>query len=276
MPEQQIQISYDSIDDVPESFRSLYDESEDGKAVLAGVEGMKTAQDVQNVQEALRKERNDKKALDDQVKSWKALGESPEEIQQRLDRMAELETAAEGKIDDDKINQLVEGRLKQKAGPLERQIETLSSEKSELEQKFNTLQREVERRDMRDAIRSVATEMKVLSTAIPDVEIIAERYLERDDNGNFITRADAPDVTPGVDVKQFMKEMQKKRPHWFPQSEGGGAFGPGGVGDGSNPWGKNSWNLSKQGEIVRQQGMAVAERMAKAAGSKVGATRPPE
>lgn len=42
-----------------------------------------------------------------------------------------------------------------------------------------------------------------------------------------------------------------------------------------NPWSAEHWNLSAQGRIVRSAGgMALAQRMAEAAGVSVGATRP--
>ena len=97
-----IEISYDTMNAVPEAFRGLYSER-DGKAVLTGVNGLKTIHDVNNVQEALRKERNDHAAVRDALKAWKGLGDEPTEIQARLDRMAELEAAAGAKLDEGKI-----------------------------------------------------------------------------------------------------------------------------------------------------------------------------
>jgi hypothetical protein len=41
----------------------------------------------------------------------------------------------------------------------------------------------------------------------------------------------------------------------------------------NNPWGPN-WNATRQGQIVRQLGIAAAQRIAKAANSHVGAVRP--
>jgi len=68
--------------------------------------------------------------------------------------------------------------------------------------------------------------------------------------------------------------MKVKSPKWLPTSQGGGAGGgAGGAGSGSNPWGAKSWDLDAQGEMIRQD-RAKAERMAKAAGSKIGALAP--
>src|SRR5580704_9856700 len=41
----------------------------------------------------------------------------------------------------------------------------------------------------------------------------------------------------------------------------------------SNPWGPN-WSVTRQGQIVRSLGIEAAQRIAKAAGSHIGATKP--
>lgn len=272
MPDVNLELNYDSAEQIPEGFKGLFDEK-DGKFVLAGVSGMKTQNDVNAVQEALRKEREDHKNAKDSLSPWTAFGK-PEELQAKLDRMSELEAAAEGKLDDKAINGIVEGRLTQKTAPLERQISTFTEENTLLKKENEGLKSLIERRDMSEALRNVAIEMKVIPSAIPDIEIIAASYLEKDTNGKFVVKADAQDVTPGVDIKQFMKEMQKIRRHWWPNSEGGGSGGAGDFGDGGNPWAANSWNMTTQSQVVRDQGMEVAQRMAKAAGTTVGGTKP--
>jgi hypothetical protein len=42
----------------------------------------------------------------------------------------------------------------------------------------------------------------------------------------------------------------------------------------SNPWTAGNWNATRQGQIVRSLGIEAAQRIAKAAGSHIGATRP--
>lgn len=272
-----LELNYDSMDAVPEAFRPLYSE-QDGKAVLTGINGMKTQQDVLNVQEALRKERADHAAAREALKPWKTLGDDPTEIQAKLDRIGELEAAAEGKLDDAAIQKLVDQRLGQKTAPLERQLKDSTTRIGELENENSQLKNTLISRDRNDAVRAIATEMKVLPTAVADVELVAGMFLERDETtGEFIVKADAKGVTPGADVRQFMKEMQKLRPHWWPQSQGGGAGGGKGFGDSDeNPWSAKGWSLTKQGQYVKEHGMAKAQEAAKAAGSRIGATRPPQ
>ncbi len=268
-----LELQYDTKEEVPEAVKDLYTEV-DGKFNLTGVNGMKTQTDVTNVQEALRKEREDHKTVQDLFKPWKDM--KHDEVKASLDRIPELEAAAKGKLDDEAINKIVEGRLTQKTGPLDRQIQTITGERDTLKIENDSLKTSIIRRDMNEAVRIVATEMKVVGTAIPDVELIAGSYLELDEtSGNFIVKADAVGVTPGVDIKQFMKEMQKVRPHWWPNSEGGGAGGGGKeFGGQANPWHSDSWNITAQGKVVKEQGLTIAESMAKAAGTTVGGLKP--
>lgn len=273
MPDE-IELSYDDEASVPASYKGLY-ENKEGKFVLAGVKGMKTNQDIMNVQEGLRKEREDHGKTRELIKTWKALGDDPAKIQERLDRMGELELAAGGKLDQAGIDKIVESRLVQKTSPLERKIKELETSNSELSGNVNSLLKTIEKRDLSEAIRQVAIDMKVVPTAISDIEFIASNYFEKNESGEFVVKADAKGVTPGSDVRGFLKDMQKSKPHWWPASSGGGANGKGLFANADdNPWSAKGWNITKQGQYIRENGAAKAEEAAKAAGSFVGATGP--
>lgn len=269
-----LELSYDNISAVPEAFRGLYEEKE-GKAVLTKINGLKTQADINNISEALRKEREDHKAAKSLLAPWQNFGKKPEEIQAQLDRIAELEAAGGGKIDEAKLSQLVEARLGQKTAPLERQLRELTTNYETATRERDEARSIISRREMSDAVRAVAGEMKVLGTAIPDVELFAQMALERQEDGSYITKQGISGVTPGVDVKTMLKDLQKIRPHWWPASEGGGAGGSGGGRDGDNPWSAGGWSLTKQGEYIKAHGLAAAQAAAKSVGSAVGATKPP-
>lgn len=269
-----LEIQYDSLSAVPEAFRPLYAEK-DGKAVLTGINGLKTQADVNNLQEALRKERNDHAAAKAALNPWNSLGKKPEEIAAQLDRIAELEAAAAGKVDDKKLNEMVEARLGQRVGPIERQLRDTTTQLETIQRERDAFRDQLYRRDMTDIVRSIATEMKVVSTAMADVELFAQFALERQEDGTYITKSGIPGITPGLDPKSLLKEMQKQRPHWWPASSGGGAGGGlGGINGDKNPWSAQHWNLTEQGRIVKEHGMTKAEELAKLAGSYVGATKP--
>ena len=52
---------------------------------------------------------------------------------------------------------------------------------------------------------------------------------------------------------------------WWIQCSGAG---------GKNPWSKEHWSLTEQGRVINSEGAEAAERLAKMAGSYVGATAP--
>lgn len=275
-----IELQYENLDAVPETFRNddifneIFTVKDDGTVVVTGVTGMKTQTDVDAVREALRKEREDHGTTKAKLKSWGEL--NAEDTLKQLDRIKELEVAAGGKLDENKLNDLVEGRLAQKTGPLERSVQTLTEERDTLKNENDTLKGQIESRDRNDAVRGVAVESKSHTTAVPDIEMAASVMLEKDENGKLVTKSGIDGITPGLDVKGWMKEMQRLRPHWWPESEGGGARGGAGGGGfaGKNPWAPDNWNLTEQGKVLNEQGRDVADRMAKAAGTTVGGTKP--
>jgi hypothetical protein len=275
-----IELQYDNRDALPEAFRSdavfneIFTVGADGKVILSGVTGMKTQKDVLTVQEALRKEREDHGKTKEALKPWGSL--NAEETLAQLDRIKELEIAAGGKLDEAKLAEMVEGRLSQKTGPLQRQIETITGEKTKAEQERDALKTQLESRDRNDAVRAVAIESKVLATAIPDMEMAASAMLEKDADGNLITKSGINGLTPGLSIKEWAKEMQKLRPHWWPESEGGGARGGGGGGGftGNNPFSNEHWSLTEQGKFLTANGRDTTEKLAKAAGTTIGGMKP--
>jgi hypothetical protein len=270
-----INIEYDKIDAVPEAFRSLYTER-DGKAVLTGVSGLKTQRDVDAVSEALRKERYDHALAREALKPWSTLGLKPEDIVAKLDKFPELEAlaAAAGNIDE-KVKAVIEPRIAQATAPLQRELATTKTEVENWRTRATTAETNLTSYRRNDGVRAAATELAVINTAIADIELVASVYFDQTDDGKFVTKSGIDGVTPGLGFKEWLRDMQKSRPHWWPASQGGGGNGGNGNGPGgTNPWSKDSWNMTEQGKIVTTQGMTVAEQMAKAAGTRVGGLRP--
>jgi len=266
-----IELEYDNLESVPETFRDLYTEVGD-KYVLTNVNGMKTTKDVLTVQESLRKERENHKATNDLLKPWKSY--KFEDIQGMVEKYPELEAAAAGKLDDAAIEAIVTGRIKQKTSPLEARILEFETGQTERDTEINRLRSAISDRDRSGIVSAAAAKSNVHASAIADIELNAKFAMEFDDQGKLVTRSDIPGVTPGLDVHGWLKEMQKTRTHWWPESEGGGSRGGGGGALGDNPWSEAKWNLTDQGKVLKEQGREAADRLAKAAGSRVGAVAP--
>ena len=104
------------------------------------------------------------------------------------------------------------------------------------------------------------------------------QMFELTDDGRVITK-DGKGVTPGLTPTEWLKDEIERSPHWWPTSVGGGAQGGAGSRGGTyaganNPWSKDGWNVSKQGEVVKALGATKAAEVAALVGSKLGDTKP--
>lgn len=266
-----LELVYDSKDAIPAGFDALYAER-DGKFQLTGIRGLKTQADVDAVQTGLRKEREEHKATKEKFAPF-----SQYDPVKLADDLAELETlrVTGGKVDNSKIEDLVAARLAKEKGPLTREMDQMRKDLEAATMRGDGLQKALNTRIIGDAVREAALGEKVVPEALEDILLYGERLFEITEDGKVITK-EGVGVTPGLDAKTWLKDMTKTRPHWWPQSTGGGANGQRGGGMSDNPWTPANWNLSKQGEYVRLHGLDKAQAAAKAAGSAVGATTPPK
>jgi hypothetical protein len=260
---------------VQEAHKDLFEVRGD-KVVFVGVEGMKTDTDVHKLQTALAKERDDHKAAKSTLKGL--VGDrTAEETVALLDSVPELIAAVENskKPDDERINSLVEARIRSRLTPVERERETLKTAKADYEQR-------IAKYEASDRMRAIQSTMliamrggsdgkgpKVLPVAEEDVLLAAERVMQINEDGTVSTKDGADPVT-------WLYEVSSRKPHWYEPSGGGGAKGSSAVNGASfasNPWTKKHWNATNQGREIRADRNR-AEQMAKAAGSHIGATAP--
>jgi len=114
-----------------------------------------------------------------------------------------------------------------------------------------------------------------------DILAAAEKVFEYDSDRKAMVIKEDGGVVFGKDgktpktVTEWLMEQQESRRHWWGDSVGGGARGSvNGGPQGENPWSAANWNMTKQGEVIKARGIEAANKMAAAAGSKVGALRP--
>lgn len=260
----------DSLEGVPEALHAFYTE-QDGKFVLQ-VTGLPSQGDVTRLNEALRKERGDHNALKDRVK---LLGDRRiEDVVTELERIPELE-ATQGTIDEDKVNTLVEARIKARVGPVERERDQLKTQVEAKDKVIGEFEAKDRTRTIHDKVREAAGKAKLLPEAVEDALLLADRVFEVEDGTGRVVTKDNVGVTPGIEPAAWFTDMQPSRPHWWGPSTGGGAGGQrGGAGDATtNPFTHENWNLTTQGELVRTD-RAKAEQLAKAAGTTIGGQRP--
>lgn len=259
----------DSLDEVDEKYRDLYVEK-NGK-FEAQIDGARSQADIDRLSSALKKERDDHKATREKYSFLSDL--EPAKVQEMLDKYPELEAAATGKIDEVKLNQLLEGRLNSHTAPLKRELDKLRKESQDKDGLIDGYKTRDKQRAISDAVRQAAAKLKVQESAIEDAILLGDRHFEMSEDGTIVTR-DGVGVTPGVSAEVWLTDMQSKRPHWWGPSVGGGAGGQrGSLGGGSNPWSAESWNMTQQGQILREN-RSKAEQLAKAAGTTIGGPKP--
>jgi len=267
-----LKIKVDNLDGIESAFHSLYTQQSDGSYLITGVEGMKTQADIDRVTSALTKERLDHKATKEK---YSILGDrDPIDIIADLDRIPELEASATGKIDDTKLNEMVEARIRTKLAPIERENKQLQDKLVAAEAQVNDYSAKDKRRTIHDSVRAEAIKSKMLPEAYDDALMYADSMLEITEDGRIVTR-DQVGVTPGIGADVWLTEMQAKKRHWWPGSQSGNSSGSGGGGGlgGENPWSAAGWNLTKQAEIHTQDPKR-ADQMARSAGTTVGGMKP--
>lgn len=264
-----IKTQYDTLDEIPEQYRDLFKEV-DGKYVLTEVIGMKSQADIDRLQESLRKERSDHKAVKDKYAFLSDI--EPDKLQEMIDRFPELEAAAGGNSAE-AVQKQVDAKLAAIKAPLERQIAKLQNELGETQTAVNQYKERETERKIVDAVTTAARKLKVQDCAIEDAILTGRSHLMVDEDGNVVTRDGAP-ISAGLNAEVWLTEMQSKRAHWWGDSTGGGAGGSkGGNAGANNPWSKENWNMTQQGQVYRENPQK-AEQMAKAAGVTIGAIGP--
>lgn len=261
----------ESLDGLPEEVAKEYVEK-DGKFVIQ-VEGMKTQDDVNRVQTALNAERTAHATLKSKVSATFG-DEKFETIREKLDKLPELEAAASGNLDETKIATIVEGRLKAKTAPLEREISNLKTENGTLKEQVTTFTTKEKGRTIADQIRAEAAKAKMLDGAVEDAIFLGRSVMELQEDGVAVVKA-STSFTEGLSAKDFVAQLQEKKPHWWGPTIGGGAGGNRGNGPSAtnNPFSHENWNMTEQGKLVTAD-RSRAEALAKAAGTSIGGRKP--
>lgn len=284
-----IKATYDTQDEIPEAYRDLFEQrgestpgAEDGKFVLTQIEGLVTQANVFKLETANRKLREER---DGWKKKAEHFGEkTPDDYHALEDKVGELEAqlATSGKPDEDKINQLVEARIKTIRGPLDRDLKKAQDSIAMLTNENGELKGSIKRTSVHNAVRAAASKAKVVATAVEDLLFLSERVFDveesPDGNKRIITR-DGVGCTPGIGPDDWLQEIGPTRPHIFPPNVGAGSTGSAGGGggiNGDNPWTKPNWNVTKQAQFTKEHGEDKARQVAKQAGSFFGATAPPQ
>lgn len=201
-------------------------------------------------------------------------------MQERLSKDELGKMLAEGKHED---------WFEAKVGPLrqqyEAQIEAVSTKVTEADERAAKAVSALQDKVLEVDVSMAAVEAKVLNEpgVLRDIKRAAREVFKWSDEHEALVREKDGVVVMGKDAKhpqtvaEWLATQTEESRHWWGASQGGGSKGgkgrlPNGL---ANPWSKDGWNLTQQGQFVREHGMERAKEMAASVGSKVGATSPP-
>lgn len=273
-----LKATYDKAEDIPTEYKDLFQQK--GEKWAIDLDGNPTDANVARLEHAIKKERDENQKLREDAKLHP---KTPDEVQALIEELEAAKVQLEsggGKPDQEQINKLVEAQLRTKVGPLERKLAQVTKERDEEKGQTGKLTSQITMGKIELAIRAAAEKAKVVPSAIPDVVMRGQmnfELIEVDGKTKVVTK-DGLGITPGLEPDGYISEIAPVYPHYWPGNQGAGANGSGssfGITE-KNPWLKVNWNMTEQGQILKQYGPDKTGQLAKAAGSFVGATSPPE
>ena len=265
----------ESLEGVDDALHGEYTEAEDGKFYLSvdGVDNLPTVKGLANTLKRFKEVAPDASRLKSkmdrlaELEGFGGLELSAEEVAERLQELDELKATGDGKVDEkiEALRETYEKRQKALADRHGTEVETLREELSKRD-------RHIARREIDNALQSALAKVKSIEDSREaQIDHLKSRHEIKvvDDDGDY--RAVVVTDLGDVDIETFVDSWSRSdAAAWaMPASgnKGSGAKGQGG-GTGSarnNPWAKDTFNLTEQGRLLKEN-RPLAERLAAEAG----------
>jgi hypothetical protein len=239
-----LKFKYPSKDQVPSDHAALYTERDGAWFLNAeGVVDSSTADELRKQKSALEQQLNELNKRFD--------GINPDDVRAQLEEKRKLEEAHALKTGE--FDKLLQSRTQTIRSDFEKQLSSVVSERDALTAKLTDIQ-------INQGVIIAGTRRGLRPTAIPDITARARSAFKL---VNGVPRAFEPDgstvrtgrdgVTP-MTVEEWIDAQVSDAPHLFEPNSGSGALGNGDSPSRhniTNPWKRETWNLTKQGELTR-------------------------
>ena len=248
-------------DEVPEEQRGLYAEREGGWVLdVEGAVDKAKLDEFRTTNVALLKERDELQQ--------RFAGIDPDEV--RSLRTATTKAAEEAQLKAGEFEKVLETRTKALKGDFDKQLSSLTTERDSLQTRLASIQ-------IDQGVVSSATKRGLRPTALPDITARARAVFRLVDGVPTAFEADGHtirtcrDGTSPLALEEWVEGLVAEAPHLFEGNSGAGGpggrpQGGGGAGAGrTNPFAKESWNLTEQMRLLKQD-PKMAERLKRAAG----------
>lgn len=240
-----IQLQYEKSDDIPEmSVKELFAEK-DGKMVFTGVEGLKTQSDIDKLNEALRKERNDHSLLKESMKKFD--GVDLEEVRALKNKVISLEELTKNSSQsEESISAIVEKRLAIERADDLKKLEEANNRIGELESfKFG--------RELGEQIKSNLSD-RIASEHQSTVSYILKNNSERQADGTYLLK-DCSEfgLTSGMTLEQAVSKLSETNPVFAPKNTAGhGKGATGTTGAIKDPFSKENFSMTEQHKLYKE------------------------
>jgi len=263
---------YLNAEEIPAEYAALYTER-NGQYELTGIEGVKTAGDVDRLSTALS---NERAAHKNTKANYGWVGElSQDDVQGMRDAQEDLQHQLSVRpqgLTDEQVEERATTMASRQTRTMERELSTLRSERDAHVAAIRLHEGAQAQRSIRDAVDSSLAgknSIQVVDSAKEDIVPFAERIMTIDSTGQAVTK-EGVGFEPGLPFSEVLAELQSsgRRSHWFPGNTGAGAAGSAtstNTAMGNNPFADASFNLTEASQIIAED-PARAKVLAKAAG----------
>ena len=278
-----LKFKFKSKEEVPAEHLSLYAERDGGWVLdVEGAVEKGKLDEFRNNNVALTKERDDLKQRFDGIEPEEAralLAEKQKAEEEKLlngsPQTAALPNAVtentekEKAAERERIEKVIEGRVKSIEAELDKQIGTLTVERDALLERLTAVQ-------IDQGVMTVATKRGLRPTAIADITARARSVFKLVNGNPAAFEADGKSVRYGRDgltpmtLEEWVDTQVSEAPHLFESNAGGGAAGNtsgGGTrpqGLQKNPFRKETWNLTEQMRLQKSDPQLAARLRAAA------------
>ncbi|MDB6056235.1 MAG: hypothetical protein JWO95_79 [Verrucomicrobiales bacterium] len=188
--------------------------------------------------------------LDEQTKRFHGI--DPDEVHRLAEEKRKLEEQQQLKAGE--VEKVIETRVKAAKTDFEKQLGAITSERDALNGRLVTIQ-------IDQGVVAAATKRGLRPTAIPDITARARNIFKLVNGVPTAFEADGQTVRVGKDgvkpmaIEEWLEAQLSEAPHLFESNAGGGAASNSSGGSGNrsvkNPFRRDSWNLTEQMRLQR-------------------------
>ncbi len=254
-----------SLEDAPETWRSGYQQQADGTFRLDVEGGFKTADEVTKLHSALEAERKTARDASTKLKAFD--GMDPEEVKKAMTAYGNLDAEKKKALED------AEAVHKARMAPVEKERDDAKKEAAEVTGKYHAMLKANTFANVK-CIKDLCYPTITPETVFVQMETRGHVHIENDE----VVFTDAAgmkilDINGKTDANKAIHQLLTTTAYgqaFIPPPSGSGMHPNAGAraAGTANPWKKETFNLTEQGRILKED-RALAERLAKEAGASL-------